>query len=134
VAGTLVTAFPNTGEDILMGIGGSPEAVITAAALKCVGGEIQCKLWARDIPERRMATDLGVDLERVLTTDDLVSGENVFFAATGVTDGQLVDGVRYEEDRVYTSSIVMRSLSGTIRRIESEHHLDRLGLLTQMYE
>jgi fructose-1,6-bisphosphatase II len=134
IAGALVTAFPDTGEDILMGIGGSPEAVITAAALKCVGGEIQCKLWARDIPERRMATDLGVDLERVLTTDDLVSGENVFFAATGVTDGQLVDGVRYEEDRVYTSSIVMRSLSGTIRRIESEHHLDRLRLLTQLYE
>jgi fructose-1,6-bisphosphatase II len=134
VAGALVTAFPDTGEDILMGIGGSPEAVITAAALKCVGGEIQCKLWARDIPERRMATDLGVDLERVLTTDDLVGGENVFFAATGVTDGQLVAGVRYEEDRIYTSSIVMRSLSGTIRRIESEHHVERLGLLTQMYE
>ncbi|NTU65828.1 MAG: class II fructose-bisphosphatase, partial [Chloroflexi bacterium] len=127
VAGALATAIENSGEDILMGIGGSPEAVITAAALKCMGGEIQVKLWARDEKERMMAVDHGIDLNRVLGIDELVSGENVFFAVTGITGGQLVDGVRYEGDRVYTSSIVMRSLSGTVRRIESEHHLDRLN-------
>jgi len=134
VAGALATAIENSGEDILLGIGGSPEAVITAAALKCMGGELQVKLWARDEKERMMAADHGINLNRVLAINDLVSGENVFFAVTGITGGQLVDGVRYEGDRVYTSSIVMRSLSGTIRRIESEHHLDRLNLLTQMYE
>jgi fructose-1,6-bisphosphatase II len=134
VAGALATAIENSGEDVLMGIGGSPEAVITAAALKCMGGEIQIKLWARDEKERLMAVDHGIDLDRVLTINELVGGDNVFFAVTGITGGQLVDGVRYEGNRVYTSSIVMRSLSGTIRRIESEHHLDRLSLLTQLYE
>ncbi len=134
VAGALATAIPNSGEDILMGIGGTPEAVITAAALKCMGGEIQIKLWARDEKERLMALDHGIALDRVLNINELVAGENVFFAVTGITGGQLVDGVRYEGDRVYTSSIVMRSLSGTIRRIESEHHLERLSLLTQLYE
>jgi fructose-1,6-bisphosphatase II len=134
VAGALATAIEDSGEDILMGIGGSPEAVITAAALKCMGGEIQIKLWARDEKERMMAVDHGIDLDRVRGTNELVSGENVFFAVTGITGGQLVDGVRYEGNRVYTSSIVMRSLSGTVRRIESEHHLDRLNLLTQFYD
>ena len=134
VAGALATAIENSGEDILMGIGGSPEAVITAAALKCMDGEIQIKLWARDEKERIMAADHGIDLDQVRGINDLVSGENVFFAVTGITGGQLVDGVRYEGNRAYTSSIVMRSLSGTIRRIESEHHLDRLNLLTQFYD
>jgi len=134
VAGALATAIENSGEDILMGIGGSPEAVITAAALKCMGGDIQIKLWARDEQERMMAVDHGIDLDRVLGTNELVGGDNVFFAVTGITGGQLVDGVRYEGNRVYTSSIVMRSLSGTVRRIESEHHLDRLKLLTQFYD
>jgi fructose-1,6-bisphosphatase II len=134
VAGALATAIEKSGEDILMGIGGSPEAVITAAALKCMGGEIQIKLWARDEKERMMAVDHGIDLDRLLGINDLVSGENVFFAVTGITGGQLVDGVRYEGNRVYTSSIVMRSLTATIRHIESEHHLDRLNLLTQIYE
>ena len=134
VAGALATAIENSGEDILMGIGGSPEAVITAAALKCMDGEIQIKLWARDEKERMMAVDHGIDLNRVLGINELVSGENVFFAVTGITGGQLVDGVRYEGNRVYTSSIVMRSLSGTVRRIESEHHLDRLNLLTPFYD
>ncbi len=134
VAGALATAIENSGEDILMGIGGSPEAVITAAALKCMGGELQVKLWARDEKERMMAVDHGIDLDRVLGISDLVSGENVFFAVTGITGGQLVDGVRYEGNRVYTSSIVMRSLTATVRRIESEHHLDRLNLLTQFYD
>ncbi len=134
VAGALATAIENSGEDLLMGIGGSPEAVITAAALKCMGGEIQVKLWARDEKERMMAVDHGIDLNRVLGINDLVAGENVFFAVTGITGGQLVNGVRYEGDRVYTSSIVMRSLTATVRRIESEHHLDRLNLLTQFYD
>lgn len=134
VAGALATAIPDSGEDILMGIGGSPEAVITAAALKCMGGEIQIKLWPRDEKERMMAVDHGLDLNRVLSINELVSGENVFFAVTGITGGQLVDGVRYEGDRVYTSSIVMRSLTATVRRIESEHRLDRLNLLTQFYD
>ncbi len=134
VAGALATAIEDSGEDILMGIGGTPEAVITAAALKCMDGEIQVKLWARDEKERIMAVDHGIDLNRVLGINELVSGENVFFAVTGITGGQLVDGVRYEGNRVYTSSIVMRSLSGTIRRIEAAHHLDRLNLLTQIYE
>jgi len=134
VAGALATAIENSGEDILMGIGGTPEAVITAAALKCMGGEIQVKLWARDEKERMMAVDHGIDLNRVLGINELVSGENVFFAVTGITGGQLVDGVRYEGNRVYTSSIVMRSLTATVRRIESEHHLDRLNLLTQFYD
>jgi len=134
VAGALATAIENSGEDILMGIGGTPEAVITAAALKCMGGEIQVKLWARDEKERMLAVDHGIDLDRVLNINDLVSGENVFFAVTGITGGQLVDGVRYEGNRVYTSSIVMRSLTATVRRIESEHHLDRLNLLTQFYD
>jgi fructose-1,6-bisphosphatase II len=134
VAGALATAIENSGEDILLGIGGSPEAVITAAALKCMDGEIQVKLWARDEKERMMAADHGIDLNRVLGTNDLVSGENVFFAVTGITGGQLVAGVRYEGNRLYTSSIVMRSLSGTVRRIESEHHLERLNLLTQFYD
>ncbi|CAG0928991.1 fructose-1,6-bisphosphatase II [Thermoflexales bacterium] len=134
VAGALGTAIENSGEDILLGIGGSPEAVITAAALKCMGGDLQVQLWARDEKERLMAVDHGIDLNRVLGLNDLVGGENVFFAVTGITGGQLVDGVRYEGDRVYTSSIVMRSLTATVRRIESEHHLDRLNLLTQIYE
>jgi fructose-1,6-bisphosphatase II len=134
VAGALAPAIENSGEDILMGIGGSPEAVITAAALKCMGGEIQIKLWARDEQERMMAVDHGIDLDRVLGTNELVGGDNVFFAVTGITGGQLVDGVRYEGNRVYTSSIVMRSLTATVRRIESEHHLERLNLLTQFYD
>jgi fructose-1,6-bisphosphatase II len=134
VAGALVTAFDDTGEDILMGIGGSPEAVITAAALKCVGGELQCRLWPRDEKERIRALDLGIDLERVLRTNDLVAGENVFFAATGITDGQLLDGVRYNSTGARTSSIVMRSLSGTTRRVVSDHRLDKLKLITNLYE
>jgi fructose-1,6-bisphosphatase II len=134
VAGALVTAFEDTGQDILMGIGGTPEAVITAAALKCLGGEIQCKVWPRNEQERIKALDLGIDLERVLSTNDLVSGENVFFALTGITDGELVGGVRYDSRGAHTSSIVMRSLSGTIRKIESDHHLDKLDLLTNLYE
>lgn len=126
VAGGLMTAFEDTGMDVLMGIGGSPEAVITACGLKCVGGEIQCKLWPRDEAERRWAEEMGLDLDRVLTTDDLVGGENVFFAATGITDGELLKGVKYFGSGAKTFSIVMRSKSGTVRWVEATHRLDKL--------
>lgn len=126
VAGAIAAARPGTGIDVLMGIGGSPEAVIAAAALKCVGGGMQCKLWPRNDEERRYAAEHGHDLERVYTIDDLVAGNNVFFAATGITDGELLDGVRYIPGGARTSSVVMRSKSGTIRTIIAEHRWDKL--------
>ena len=126
IAGGLMTAIEDTGMDILMGIGGSPEAVITACALKCIGGEIQCKLWPRNEEERQKALEGGLDLERVLTTDDLVQGDNVFFAATGVTDGELLQGVKYFGTGAQTYSIVMRSKSGTVRLVEATHKWEKL--------
>ena len=126
IAGGLMTAIEDTGMDILMGIGGSPEAVITACALKCIGGEIQCKLWPRNEEERQKALDEGLDLERVLTIDDLVQGDNVFFAATGVTDGELLQGVKYFGSGAKTYSIVMRSKSGTVRLVEATHKWEKL--------
>jgi fructose-1,6-bisphosphatase II len=109
-----------------MGIGGTPEGVLSASALKCVGGSLQGKLWPRDDEERQKLIDAGYDLDRVLTTDDLVGGEEVFFAATGVTTGALLRGVRYTPEGAITDSIVMRSRSGTVRRIEAYHHLEKL--------
>jgi len=126
IAGGLMTAIEDIGLDILMGIGGSPEAVITACALKCIGGELQCKLWPRNGKERQKALDEGLDLEQVLTTDDLVQGDNVFFAATGVTDGQLLQGVKYFGTGAKTYSIVMRSKSGTVRLVEATHKWEKL--------
>ena len=126
IAGGLMTAIEDTGLDILMGIGGSPEAVVTACALKCIGGEIQCKLWPRNEEERQKALDDGLDLERVLTIDDLVRGDNVFFAATGVTDGELLQGVKYFGSGAKTYSIVMRSKSGTVRLVEATHKWEKL--------
>lgn len=126
IAGGLMTAIEDTGMDVLMGIGGSPEAVITACALKCIGGEIQCKLWPRNEEERQKALDEGLDLERVLTIDDLVQGDNVFFAATGVTDGELLQGVKYFGSGAKTYSIVMRSKSGTVRLVEATHKWEKL--------
>lgn len=126
IAGGLMTAIEDIGLDILMGIGGSPEAVVTACALKCIGGEIQCKLWPRSEKERQKALDEGLDLEQVLTTDDLVQGDNVFFAATGVTDGQLLQGVKYFGTGAKTYSIVMRSRSGTVRLVEATHKWEKL--------
>src|SRR5207247_7898554 len=111
----------NTPVDVLMGIGGSPEAVISAAAVKCLGGAMQCKLWPRDESERQSARDQGLDLEQVLTTDDLVRGDNVFFAITGITDGELLEGVRYRGNTLTTDSLIMRSKSVTFRRIQAEH-------------
>jgi len=126
VAGAIMAARDGTGIDLLLGIGGTPEAIIAACALKCLGGVIQGQLAPRDADERRRALDAGHDLDRVLTTDDLVSSEDVFFAATGITDGELMAGVRYRAGGAATDSLVMRSRSGTIRRIQSEHQLWKL--------
>src|SRR5689334_10054689 len=130
VAPAIAAARPETGVDLLYGIGGTPEGVISATALKCVGGGIQGKLWPRDDAERQALVDEGYDLDRVLTTDDLVAGDDVFVAATGVTTGALLRGVRYVRDGAVTDSIVMRSRSGTVRRIEARHNLDKLTLFT----
>jgi fructose-1,6-bisphosphatase II len=126
VAPAIAAAQPSTGVDLLMGIGGTPEGVIAAAALKCVGGGVLGKLWPRDDDERQQIVDAGLDPDRVLTTDDLVSGDDVFVAATGVTTGALLRGVRYTPEGAVTDSIVMRSRSGTVRRIEATHAFDKL--------
>ena len=127
VAGAIMAARDGTGVDLLLGIGGTPEGIISACAMACLGGTIQGRLWPRDDAERRRALDAGHDLDRVLFTDDLVTGENVFFCATGITDGELMRGVRYSSGGATTHSIVMRSKSGTIREVISEHHLRKLA-------
>ncbi|MEU4655338.1 class II fructose-bisphosphatase [Streptomyces sp. NPDC023723] len=126
VAGSILALRAGTGIDLLLGIGGTPEGIISACAVKCLGGTIQGKLWPKDDAERQRALDAGHDLDRVLTTEDLVTGENVFFVATGITDGELLRGVRYRPETAQTDSIVMRSKSGTVRRIDSEHRLSKL--------
>ncbi|MET8134617.1 MULTISPECIES: class II fructose-bisphosphatase [unclassified Streptomyces] len=126
VAGSILALREGTGIDLLLGIGGTPEGIISACAVKCLGGTIQGKLWPKDDEERQRAVDAGHDLDRVLTTSDLVSGENVFFVATGITDGELLRGVRYRSETATTESIVMRSKSGTVRQITSEHRLSKL--------
>ncbi|MFJ7332201.1 class II fructose-bisphosphatase [Streptomyces sp. NPDC101110] len=126
VAGSILALREGTGVDLLLGVGGTPEGIISACAVKCLGGTIQGKLWPKDDEERQRAIDAGHDLDRVLTTEDLVTGENVFFVATGITDGELLRGVRYRAETATTDSIVMRSRSGTVRRIDSEHRLSKL--------
>jgi fructose-1,6-bisphosphatase II len=126
VAGAIAAAAPRTGIDLLLGVGGTPEGVIAAAALKCLGGAIQGRLHPRDEQERRALVDGGFDLDAVLTTDELVSGDDVFFAATGITDGSLLRGVRYWPDGATTHSMVMRSRSGTVRWVEAEHRFEKL--------
>ena len=126
VAGAIMAAREGTGVDLLLGIGGTPEGIIAASALKCLGGVIQGRLWPRNDEEKQKAIDAGHDLNRVLDTNDLVSGDNVFFVATGVTDGELLEGVRYRAGGATTHSLVMRSKSGTIRSIHSEHQLTKL--------
>jgi fructose-1,6-bisphosphatase II len=126
VAGAIMAAREGTGVDLLLGIGGTPEGIIAASALKCLGGIILGKLWPRNDEERQKAIDAGHDLDRVLDTNDLVSGDNVFFVATGVTDGELLSGVRYRAGGATTHSLVMRSKSGTIRSIFSDHKLTKL--------
>jgi len=126
IYGAIATAWPDAGADVLFGIGGTPEGVTAAAALKCMGGEIQGRLWPRNNEERQAALDAGYDLDRILTTDDLVKGDNCFFAATGVTDGELLQGVRFDARGATTQSLVMRSKSGTVRLINAHHRLDKL--------
>ncbi|MDI5964023.1 class II fructose-bisphosphatase [Streptomyces sp. SL13] len=126
VAGAIMAARDGTGVDLLLGIGGTPEGIIAACAIKCLGGTFQGRLWPKDDAERRRALEAGHDLDRVLHTGDLVSGENVFFVATGITGGDLLSGVRYRAETATTSSLVMRSKSGTIRQVEATHRLSKL--------
>ena len=126
VAGAIQVSWRNSGTDVLFGIGGTPEGVIAACALKCLGGTIQGRLWPRNDDERRAALDAGYDLDRVLMLDDLVSGDDVFFAATGISDGELLRGVRYWGDGAGTQSLVMRSKSGTIRMVDATHRWTKL--------
>ncbi len=134
VSGALLAVSPDRPVDLLWGIGGTPEGVISAAALKCFGGGLIGRLAPRDDAERQAAVDAGYDVDRVLTQDDLVKGDNCFFSATGVTDGDVVEGVRYEGSRgASTESLVMRSRSGTVRRIQSRHDRTKLRALTGRY-
>jgi fructose-1,6-bisphosphatase II len=130
VAPAIAAARPGTSVDMLMGVGGTPEGVISAAALKSLGGGMQGKLWPRNDEERQKLVDAGYDIDRVLHTDDLVAGDDVFVAATGVTTGALLRGVRYVRDGAVTDSLVMRSRSGTVRRIEARHNLGKLTNVT----
>jgi fructose-1,6-bisphosphatase II len=130
VAGAIMAVTPGTGVDLLVGIGGTPEGVLAACALRCLGGELIGQLVARDDDERRAVLEAGYDLDRVITTTDLVGGDNVFFAATGVTDGALLKGVRFEPHRIVTHSLSMRSRSGTVRLIEGHHDPDRSFLVS----
>ncbi|HET8603344.1 MAG TPA: class II fructose-bisphosphatase [Marmoricola sp.] len=126
VAGAIMAAREGTGIDLLMGVGGTPEGIIAACAMKCLDGVIQARLWPTDDAERERAIDAGHDLDQVLLTDDLVAGDDCFFVATGITDGELMQGVRYTSGGASTHSLVMRSRSGTIRSIRSEHKLSKL--------
>lgn len=126
VAGAVMSAISGTGVDMLLGIGGSPEGVLAACALKALGGDIQCRLWPRHDADRKYALERGLDLTEVLTMDDLVKSDDVFFAASGVTSGELLDGVEYVAGGATSESLVMRSRSGTIRKIQTEHHWRKL--------
>ncbi|MBD0290071.1 MAG: class II fructose-bisphosphatase [Thermoleophilia bacterium] len=130
VAPAIAAANPSRPVDLMMGIGGTPEGVIAAAAVKCLGGEVQGRLWPRSEEERAQLVEAGYAVDRVLTTDDLVGGENLFVAATGVTDGALLDGVRYTTEGAVTDSIVMRSRSGTVRRVQAWHAFEKLSKLS----
>lgn len=133
VAGAIATAQENHEADILLGIGGSPEAVLAAAALTCMGGEIQCRLWPRDESERRYAEEEGLDLGRVMTTSDLIDSPNVFFAATGVTGGEFLRQVNFKgEDQAITDSVIMRSKTGSIRYMQAHHDLGRLREISSL--
>lgn len=127
VAGAISTAWPDSGADILFGIGGTPEGVITAAALQAMGGEMLGRLWPRNDAEREASIAQGYDLDQILTIDDLVRGENSFFACTGITDGELLKGVHYDSRGAHTQSLVMRTKSGTVRQINAHHRLDKLA-------
>jgi fructose-1,6-bisphosphatase II len=130
VAGAMMATIPDTGIDVLMGIGGAPEAVIAAAALKCMGGEIQARLWPRNDAERGIIRQRQIDLSRVFTVEDLVGGDNVFFSATGITDGEMLRGVHYFSGGAKTQTVVMRSRSGTVRMIDATHRLEKLNAIS----
>ncbi len=132
VAAALMTAWPDSGVDVLLGIGGTPEGVLAACALRAMGGELQGKLYARDEDELRRGREMGFDFNRVLTMDDLVSSEDVFFAATGITDGELLKGVRYFGHGARTDSLVVRGLTGTVRQIIATHRMDKLHRLSEI--
>ena len=132
VAGALMTAWPESHIDVLMGVGGTPEGVIAAAALRCMGGSIQGKLYARTPEEETRGRQAGVDFEKVLTLDDLVGSQDVFFAATGITGGELLKGVDYGAGTAETDSLVMRGLTGTIRHITATHQLGRLDSISSI--
>ncbi len=132
VAGALMTAWPGSGVDALMGIGGTPEGVLAACAIQSMGGELQGKLWPRNEDEIQKAVEMGYDFDRVLHTRDLVRSENSFFAATGITDGELLDGVKYYAGGARTHSLVMRSKSGTVREVIAKHRLDKLMRFSQI--
>jgi len=130
VAAALMTAWPDSGVDVLIGIGGTPEGVLAACALRAMGGEIQGKLYARDEDELRRGHEAGYDFDKVLTMNDLVSSEDVFFTATGITDGELLKGVRYFGNGASTDSLVVRGLTGTVRQITATHRVDKLRHLS----
>ena len=132
IAGGLMPALEGTGIDVLMGVGGAPEAVITACALKCLGGEMQCQAWPRNDEEKRRAEELGMDFSRVLKLDDMVADDDIFFAATGVTDGELLSGVRYTANGAKTTSLAVRARSGTMRMIESTHNFGKLMKISSL--
>jgi fructose-1,6-bisphosphatase II len=134
ISGAIATAVPDSGIDILFGIGGSPEAVTAACALLCLGGEIQCRLWPRDDSERGYADEAGLDLGQIIGIHDLVDSDDVFFAATGVTTGELLDGVRFIPNGAETHTVVMRSKTGTVRFIRAHHRFDRLSKITSAYD
>ena len=133
VGAALMTAWPNSGVDVLFGIGGTPEGVIAACALRAMDGEIQGKLYARDEDELRRGHEAGFDFDKVLTMDDFVSSEDVFFAATGITDGELLKGVRYYGNHIVTDSLVVRGLTGTVRQITATHTTDKLDNLSSIH-
>jgi fructose-1,6-bisphosphatase II len=133
VAAAIATAQEDHEADILLGIGGSPEAVIAAAALKCAGGEIQCKLWPRDDREKAIAANEGLDLNQVITTADLITSDNVFFAATGITGGEFLRSVSFRaDDRAVTHSVIMRSKTGSVRYMDAYHDLARLRAISSL--
>lgn len=132
VAGALMSAWPNSGIDVLLGIGGTPEGVITACAMRAMGGEIQGKLYARNDDELNRGRDMGYDFDKVLTMHDLVSSDDVFFAGTGITDGELMDGVRYIANGATTESIVVRGETGTVRRIKATHRFPKLETISSV--
>jgi fructose-1,6-bisphosphatase II len=130
VSGAIMTAWPESQIDVLLGVGGTPEGVLAACALRCMGGSIQGKLYARDEKERRLGEEMGYDFDQVVTMDDLVSSDDIFFAATGITDGQLLQGVRYSANNAHTDSLVMRGLTGTVRQIIATHSLAKLARIS----